>query len=113
MNETHAKLTKRGDLIEIEPKPEYKVDLEAQRWSFEEKRQQREQHKTWDSCCLPVEKNMAVDITQTLFSFYILVFCAFMLHSAQGDRNRASPYLSIVSFLLGKLLSSDDDEVTI
>ena len=104
MNETHAKLTKRGDLIEIEPKPEYKEDLEAQHWNFEEKREPL--HETWDSCCFRVEKNMVVYITQTLFSFCILVFCAFMLHNADGDCNRASPYLSIVSFLLGKLLSS-------
>ena len=95
MNEAQAKPIKRDDDIE------HKVAVEAQQWNFESK-----DSRVWDSCCLRVEKNMVVYITQAFFSFCILAFCSFMLYEARGDCNKSSPYLSLISFLCGKLLSN-------
>ena len=60
----------------------------------------------WRSCCLTVDKNMMVYISQMIFSICILMFCCFQLSIYSDQCNIASPYYSIISFLMGKLLSN-------
>ena len=60
----------------------------------------------WKSCCITVDKNMMVYFGQLSFSFAILSFCAVMLIRADGSCDKSSPYIGLLSFMLGKLLSS-------
>jgi len=67
------------------------------------------QRATWVSCCLKTDRQAVVYFGQLSFSFSVLVFCAAMLVLADGDCNKSSPYIGLISFLLGKLLSSVTD----
>ncbi len=60
----------------------------------------------WESCCFRVERQSTVYFGQLSFSYAVLAFCAIMLIRANGECNQSSPYVGIVSFLLGKMLSS-------
>ena len=60
----------------------------------------------WESCCLRTDRHMIAYIGQFVFSMSVLAFCAIMIIRAQGDCNNVSPFVSIISFLMGKLLSS-------
>jgi len=61
---------------------------------------------TWQSCCLTTDRQATVYIGQLLFSFSVLGFSAVMLVIADGDCNKSSPYIGLISFLMGKLLST-------
>ena len=60
----------------------------------------------WESCCLRTDRHMIAYIGQFIFSMSVLAFCAIMIIRAHGDCTNVSPYVSIISFLMGKLLSS-------
>jgi hypothetical protein len=61
---------------------------------------------TWRSCCITTDRQSTVYIGQLLFSFTVLGFSAVMLVLADGDCNKSSPYIGLISFLMGKLLST-------
>jgi len=63
----------------------------------------------WNSCCLKTDRQAVVYFGQLSFSFAVLVFCGAMLVVADGDCNKSSPYIGLISFLLGKLLSAVSD----
>lgn len=63
----------------------------------------------WKSCCLQVDRQMVVYFGQLAFSFAILAFSGVMLYEAKGSCEKSSPYIGLISFLLGKLLSSVTD----
>jgi hypothetical protein len=65
-----------------------------------------DQLKIWRSCCLVVDKNMIVYLSQMMFALMILLFSCFQLNRYSDQCNIASPYYSLISFILGKLLSS-------
>ena len=67
------------------------------------------QEKIWRSCCLTIDRQATVYFGQLAFSFAVLGFSAAMLIAADGDCNKGSPYIGLISFLLGKLLSSVTD----
>lgn len=71
-----------------------------------EVKQEEEEAHTWQSCCLTVDKNMIVYISQMIFSLCVLLFCCFQLSIYSDQCNIASPYYSMISFLMGKLLSN-------
>ena len=62
--------------------------------------------KVWRSCCLVVDKNMIVYLSQMMFALLILLFSCFQLVKYSDQCNIASPYYSLISFLMGKLLSN-------
>ena len=62
--------------------------------------------RAWRSCCLKTDRHATVYIGQLVFSFSILGFSAAMLVLADGDCNKSSPYIGLISFLMGKLLST-------
>lgn len=62
--------------------------------------------KVWRSCCLIVDRNMTVYLSQMLFATLILLFSCFQLIKYSDECNIASPYYSLISFLMGKLLSN-------
>ena len=65
-----------------------------------------EDDRTWRSCCLQTDRQSTVYIGQLVFSFSVLGFSAEMLILADGDCNKSSPYIGLISFLMGKLLST-------
>ena len=64
---------------------------------------------TWNSCCLRTSRQATVYFGQLSFAFAIAGFCAVMLIRADGDCDRSSAYISLLSFLMGKLLASVTD----
>ena len=63
-------------------------------------------HTYWKSCCLKSDKSMIVFISQMITTLLILAFCAFQLAKSEFDCNKSSPYIGLVSFILGKLLAT-------
>ena len=78
-------------------KVRHEIDLEDKQVEYEHE---------WKSCCITVDKNMMVYFGQLSFSFAILSFCVVMLIRADGSCDKSSPYIGLLSFMLGKLLSS-------
>ena len=74
-----------------------------------EQKHQEVEVRLWKSCCLQTDKAAVVYIGQLVFSFTVLGFSAIMLMKANGDCEQSSPYIGLISFLLGKLLSSVTD----
>ena len=64
-----------------------------------------EEEVTWKSCCLRTDRQAVVYLGQLSFSLSVMAVCTTMLVLADGDCNRSSPYISLIAFLLGKLLS--------
>jgi len=64
---------------------------------------------SWKSCCLTTDRQAVVYIGQILFSFAVLSFSGLMLYNADGSCEKSSPYIGLISFLLGKILSSVTD----
>ncbi len=62
--------------------------------------------KVWKSCCLVVDRNMTVYLSQMTFATLILLFSCYQLVKYSDQCNIASPYYSLISFLMGKLLSN-------
>ena len=64
-----------------------------------------EEEVTWKSCCLRTDRQALVYFGQLSFSLTIVGISTAMLILAKGDCNQSSPYISLLSFLLGKILS--------
>ena len=75
----------------------------------EQKSQPNTPTATWRSCCIETDRQATVYIGQLVFAFSVLGFSAIMLVKAGGDCEQSSPYIGLISFLLGKLLSSVSD----
>jgi len=74
-----------------------------------DEKDEKDDKLTWTSCCLKSDRQATVYFGQLAFSFAVLAFSASMLVVADGDCNKSSPYIGLISFLLGKLLSSVTD----
>ena len=66
----------------------------------------RSGRQTWTSCCLVADRQMIVWLGQLAVMMSVLVFCAQQLIAAEGECNRSSPYIGLISFILGKALAS-------
>ena len=60
----------------------------------------------WQSCCLQTDRHAVAYFGQLSISMVILAFSFIMLIAADGECNKSSPYIGLISFLMGKLLSS-------
>ena len=60
----------------------------------------------WTSCCIRSNPHAMAYIGQLLISIIILAFSFIMLIKANGNCEQSSPYIGLISFLMGKLLSS-------
>ena len=69
-------------------------------------------NQVWRSCCFEIDSHFTSYIGQLLISFSILTFSFIMLIKADGDCNKSSSYINLISFLLGKILSSVQSSVT-
>jgi hypothetical protein len=66
----------------------------------------RSGRQTWTSCCLVADRQMIVWLGQLSVMMSVLAFCAQQLIAAEGECNRSSPYIGLISFILGKALAS-------
>ena len=64
--------------------------------------------RQWHSCCFAggTDKQMVLYFGQLGISTAILAFCFVQLIRAEGNCDRSSPYIGLISFLMGKLLAS-------
>ena len=60
----------------------------------------------WESCCIRTNPHAIAYFGQLLISIIILAFSFIMLIKANGNCEQSSPYIGLISFLMGKLLSS-------
>ena len=57
--------------------------------------------KIWRSCCLRVDKSIVVYFSQLTIGILVLVFASIQLIEAKFECDKSSPYLSLISFVLG------------
>jgi hypothetical protein len=60
----------------------------------------------WVSCCIETDRGAVVYIGQMVFAGSVIALCAMMLVRADGECNKSSPYVSLLSFLAGKILAT-------
>ena len=60
----------------------------------------------WVSCCVETDRQTVVYIGQMLFSAGLISLCAVMLVRVDGNCDKSSPYISLLSFLAGKVLAT-------
>jgi hypothetical protein len=60
----------------------------------------------WRSCCFELDSHMVAYVGQFTFSMSVLGFCAVMLIKADGSCEQSSSYINIISFMMGKILST-------
>ncbi len=71
-------------------------------------KRQATMRRVWQSCCCAggTERQMVVYFGQMFFSIVILAFSFVQLVRANGNCDRSSPYIGLISFLMGKLLAT-------
>ena len=72
----------------------------------EEEEQCTQQPDVWRSCCFQLSPNGVAFGGQLTVTIIVLAISTLMLVKADGDCNRSAPYFSMISFMLGKILSS-------
>ena len=75
---------------------------------------QRTPRRQWHSCCFTggTDKQMVLYFGQLGISTAILAFSFLQLIRAEGNCDRSSPYIGLISFLMGKLLATVVDSNT-
>ena len=66
----------------------------------------KEKKKVWESCCIRTNPHAIAYFGQVCISSLIIGFSFIMLIKADGNCEKSSPYIGLISFLMGKLLSS-------
>ena len=59
----------------------------------------------WRSCCIDTDRAAVVYIGQMAFAAGLVALCAVMLVNANGSCDKSTPYVSLLSFLAGKVLA--------
>ena len=62
--------------------------------------------KIWKSCCFQLEAKCVILSLQYTFSLCVLGVATMMVIKADGDCNKVSPWVNIISFMMGKILST-------
>ena len=65
-----------------------------------------ENAKVWRSCCFNLDSHCVAYAGQFIFTMSVLGFCSVMLIKANGSCEQSSSYINIISFMMGKILSS-------
>ena len=60
----------------------------------------------WTSCCWRLNPHGTAYFGQLAISILILCFCFIMLLKANGSCEQSSPYIGVISFILGRVLST-------
>jgi len=62
--------------------------------------------EVWESCCVRTNPHAIAYFGQLLISIIILAFSFIMLIKANGSCEQSSPYIGLISFILGRVLST-------
>ena len=62
--------------------------------------------EVWRSCCFRLDGHCIAYAGQFIFTMSVLGFCSVMLVKANGSCEQSSSYINIISFMMGKILSS-------
>jgi hypothetical protein len=89
--DTHTQLTRVGNNIVLPIQEEHHEPVVVDEWR---------------SCCFRLSPQFIAYFGQLFITSSIIALCAYMLIVADGDCNRSSPFFSLLSFMLGKILSS-------
>ena len=57
--------------------------------------------KIWRSCCLDVDKQAVMYLSQIAIGLVVLGFSSVQLISFEGKCDQSAPYLGLVSFIIG------------
>jgi hypothetical protein len=60
----------------------------------------------WQGCGRTTSRSAIVCVGQYVLMFAVLLFCSVMLAYSDGDCNKNSPYIGLISFVLGKGLAN-------
>jgi hypothetical protein len=60
----------------------------------------------WESCCLRTNRHAVTYISQVIISIIVIIISTSMIIISSGECNRSSPWIGLVSFVLGKVLST-------
>jgi hypothetical protein len=96
---------KKSNFINFPNNITFKKNKKSEMERVEIKHDLTEEEVTWKSCCLRTDRQAVVYLGQLSFSLSVMGVCTTMLILADGDCNKSSPYISLIAFLLGKLLS--------
>ena len=66
----------------------------------------KDDNKVWKSCCFELNSHCVSYVGQLLFSFSVMSLCTVMLIKANGNCEQSSSYVNLLSFMIGKILSS-------
>lgn len=72
----------------------------------EEKKKEEKEPTVWKSCCLYTNKDAVLYLGQISVTVMVLIFSFYSIIYSDGECNTTAPYFSLISFLLGKLLSN-------
>ena len=67
---------------------------------------EKDKKEYWESCCIRTNPHAVAYLGQIGISSLIIAFSFIMLIKADGNCEKSSPYIGLISFLMGKLLSS-------
>lgn len=101
-DKTHRSLMARGSI----PNTRYKRSTIVSTPIEIQDTKEHEKQEVWESCCLRVDPHGIAYFGQYTISLLVLGVSTYMLIKADGDCNKSSPYIGLISFLLGKILSS-------
>ena len=76
------------------------------RKEIQQKEVSENKKEVWESFCIRTNPHAIAYFGQLLISIIILAFSFIMLIKANGNCEQSSPYIGLISFLMGKLLSS-------
>lgn len=83
---------------------ENKIDIE--RGNSNTTTKKNTDDNTWRSCCLVVNPHAIAYFSQIFISLALLIVSTYMIILADGSCDRASPWVNLISFIAGKILSS-------
>ena len=105
MAETNELLTARGTISKVRLNPARVVQHE-QKDTVLEVKDDEEEPRIWTSCCLRVNSEMIQYVGQLLVTMSVIAISTVMLLKADGDCSISSPWVGLLSFILGKILNN-------
>jgi hypothetical protein len=106
MSETNELLTARGTISKVRLNPSRFVQTEQKDTVVEVKDDEDEEHKMWTSCCIRVNGEMIQYVGQLVVTMSVIAISTMMLIKAENDCSVSSPYIGLLSFILGKILNN-------
>jgi hypothetical protein len=112
--ETHQKLTKVGNhhhhvimpIEEEEQSLEMKGNNHHHVTPTQEEPPLAKKDDVWRSCCFDLSSSCVAYTGQLLVTLSVIGISTFFLIRADGNCEQSSPYINLISFLIGKILSS-------